>query len=208
MINVIGNAAADPAIAAGGNDLMLLSEDLGYRLWSEATFKIPTTWLQPVLLDARAKGYLTLDKYCEAVNTLALSGHVFTSLDAQCLIHQARKDNFILTAAMTRLLTMIGGPTADLRSNIKVLTEFIRLLWIECREGLKVNRIISEGFVAMTQGRDEDVRSIIVTIIRQTNGPRELVRKNALAWLIGHSIGMPYLDALLKLQNPEPVEGR
>ena len=92
--------------------------------------------------------------------------------------------------------------------NIKVFTEFIRVLWIECSEGLNVNRIISEGFVAMTQGRDEDVRSIIVTIIRQTNGPRELVRKNALAWLIGHSIGMPYLDALLELQNPEPVEGR
>jgi hypothetical protein len=103
---------------------------------------------------------------------------------------------------------MIGGPNADLRSNIKVFTEFIRVLWIECSEGLNVNRIISEGFVAMTQGRDEDVRSIIVTIIRQTNGPRELVIKNALAWLIGHSIGMPNLDALLELQNPEPVEGR
>ncbi len=80
-IDMVGNIVCDPAAAADGNELLLLSEDMGFRIWSAATFKISTTWLQPVLIAARDQGILAADEYCKAINMLALGGHTYISLD-------------------------------------------------------------------------------------------------------------------------------
>ena len=201
LASVVGQTVCDPAVAADGNGLLLLSEDMGFRLWSAATFQIPTMWLQPVLVAARAEGHLDTDQYCEAVNMLALSGHNFVSLDHSCLMHQARKSNFVLTDELSRLISAVGGPMADLATNTRVLSAFIDALWPERSDELKVKRIASEGFVAMTAGRQEDQRQIVGLVVRQLREKKALMSEHALGWLIGHSIGLPYLDELLELQR-------
>ena len=201
IINMVGHGVCDPAIAANGNDLLLLSEDMGFRNWSAATFEIPTTWLQPVLIAARDEGHLTADEYSEAINMLALSGHTYISLDHNCLMHQARKGNFAVTDELSRLLGMVGGPAADLSTNSLVLSTFIDALWQECSTDLKVKRIASGAFLAITNGRQEDQRQIVLLILKQIRQRKNRMHEHALGWLIGHSIGLPYLDELLQLQR-------
>jgi len=201
LINQVGQAVFDPAIAASGNGLLFLSEDMGFRMWSAATFQILTTWLQPVLMVARAKERINQNDYCEAVNMLALSGHTFMSLDHSCLVHQARKANFALTNELSRLLSPVGGPMADIPSNTRVLSAFIDALWDEYPDELAVKRIASEGFVAITKGRQKDQRAIIGLILRQLRKKEILMSEHVLGWLIGHSIGLPYFDELLQRQK-------
>jgi tetratricopeptide (TPR) repeat protein len=201
IIDMFPPVAFDAAVAANGNELLLLSEDMGLRNWSAATFQIPTTWLQPVLITARNEGHLNADEYCEAVNTLALGGHTYISLDHNCLMHQARKDDFPLTNELSRLLGVVGGPLADLSTNSRVLSAFIDALGQECSDELSVRRIVSEGFLAITKGRQEDQRQIIGLILNQIQRKKILMDEHALGWLIGHSIGLPYVDDLLQMQK-------
>jgi len=198
---MVGHIACDPAIAADGNGLLLLSEDMGLRTWSAATFQVPSAWLQPVLILARNEGHINTDEYCKAVNTLALNGHTYTSLDHNCLLYQSRKSNFAVNSELSRLVSFVGGPTADLASNSRVLSEFIDALWQECRDDLTIKRIASEAFDALARGRQEDQRRIVLLVLKQIRLRKNLMRQHALGWLIGHSIGLPYLDELLQMQE-------
>jgi tetratricopeptide (TPR) repeat protein len=201
IIDTVGHIACDPAIAADGNGLLLLSEDMGLRTWSTATFQLPSAWLQPVLVLARNEGHINADEYCKAVNTLALNGHTYMSLDHNCLLYQSRESDFAVTSELSRLLGFVGGPMADLVSNSRVLSAFIDALWQECREDLKIKRIASEAFDALTRGRQEDQRLIVLLVLKQIRLRKNLMREHALGWLIGHSIGLPYLDELLQMQK-------
>lgn len=200
-INMAGPLACDPAIVAEGNNLLLLSEDMGFRSWSEVAFNISATWLQPVLICARDEGYLTQNKYCEVINSLVLGGHTYVSLDPHCLIFQASKNNFILTNEFICLLKMVGGASADLTQNTGVLANFIDMLWQKCSDKFKVKRIISESFNSFVNGRQEDYRLIIWLILKKTRMNREIMNDHALNWLIGHSIGMPFFNELMQIKR-------
>lgn len=200
-INMVRHNVCDPAVAADGNNLLLLSEDMGFRLWSASAFSAPSTWLQPVLISARDEGHLTADEYCEATNMLALSGHTYISLDVNCLIYQARKNNFTLTAKLCRLIEILGGPSADLRANSGVMSAFIDVLLHECSDEFMVQRIISEIFSSIIKGRQEDQRQLIALILYQMRQKKKFVFKHALGWLVGHSLGMPYFNDLLQMQK-------
>ena len=197
IVEVIGNIACDPAIAASGNDLLLLSDDMDFRIWASKTFQIPVAWLQPVLMIARDEGHITHDAYSEAINCLALNGHTYTSLNPDCLMHQARKDDFLVTKDLSRLLSRVGGPAANIFKNSGVLSNFIDMLWQECPDKCKVMRIISELFRTFIKGRQEDQRQIIELILWQVRTKEQLIFEHALSWLIGHSLGMPYFKDLL-----------
>jgi hypothetical protein len=86
-------------------------------------------------------------------------------------------------------------------TNTVVLSAFIDAMWQECSDELKVKRIASEGFAAITTGRQEDQRQIIALILNQVRRKKYLMNEHGLGWLIGHSIGMPYLDQLLQMQK-------
>ncbi len=199
IIDLVGIDKCDPAIASEGNDLLLLSEDMGFRIWSEANFDIVSTWLQPVLIKARDNNYISIDKYCEVINSLTLMGHTYISLDPNCLVYQARKDNFSVSKELHYLLSTVGGPTADLLNNSGVLSAFIDMLWQECTDGLKIKKIISEVFSTFIKGRTEDQRTIIQLLLNRINNQREVMFSYACQWKIGHSLGMSYYNELLKL---------
>lgn len=201
IVNMVRHGVCDPAITADGNDLLLLSEDMGFRIWAMATFAVPATWLQPVLISAHEEGHLTKIEYCEAINMLALSGHTYTSLDTNCLIHQARKDNFTMTVDLSCLIEILGGPAADLPANSGVMSAFIDVLLHECSDEFKVRRIVSEIFKSIIKGRQEDQRRLINLIMMQIHIKKNFLYEHALSWIIGHSIGMPYFYDLLQAQK-------
>lgn len=201
IINIVGKVACDPAVAADGNNLLLLSEDYGFRIWSAATFEVPTTWLQPVLIIAKEDGHLVAEEYYEAINKLVLSGHIYISLEPNCLMHQVRKDNFEVTREVSRILGMVGGPSADIYTNSSVMSAFIDSVIKECTDGMKVRRIVSEAFRAFAKGRQENLGQLISLILIKMRVKDRFIEEHALGWLIGHSIGMPHLNNLLQLYH-------
>ena len=202
LLQTAGHGVCDSAIAAGGSGLLLLSDDMGLRVWSGQVFQTTATWLQPVLMTARNEGHLTQEEYYGAVNTLASAGHVYTSIESDGLMHQARKDGFELSRDLHRLLDAIGGPTADLNSNCRVAAGFLNALIKECAEELKVMRIASQAFESMGKGRASgDQRGIVALIVQQIAERRRWFQEHALGWLVGHSIGMPAFAEILSIHQ-------
>ena len=201
IVEVMGGEACDPAVAADGSGLLLLSDDQGLRNWSSAAFKGSATWLQPVLMVARHEGTLSQDKYFEAINALALSGHLYTSLEPGALFQQARKEGFDANDDLRRLLQALGGPTADLRSNCKVVAEFLDLVMQECSVDFKIMRIASYSFESVLEGRVDEQREIVARILQHGEVRRGWMRGHGLAWLVGHSFGMPDFEQLVAMQK-------
>ncbi len=190
----------DPAIAAQGSQLLLLSDDMGFRTWAAQALNVQSIWTQPALMIARDKGLLSFDDYSDAINTAALSGHVYISMDSFSLLHQAKKDGLHLTPTLSRLLRAVGGPHADLNTNVNVLAQFIDLCWSEDPEPIQVLGIASETFSALCGGRTEDQRVIVDLIVKRLGRQPVLMAEHALNWLIGHSIGLPYFQELVAAQ--------
>ena len=93
------------------------------------------------------------------------------------------------------------GPTADLATNTRVLSAFIDALSQECSDELSIKRIASEAFDAITTGRQEARGQMVLLVLKQIRIKKNLMREHALGWLIGHSIGLPYLDELLQMHK-------
>ncbi len=197
IVGLFDRYVTDPAIAAQGNDLLLLSDDMDYRVWAQGTLNIKTCWVHAALMVADRFNLVSTQDYCEAVNLMALSGHDYISLNVDCLMHQACKDEFTISKDLTRLLEAVGGPTADLESNSKVLAEFLDALKREKIDELKIKRIMSEGFRTMSAGRTEGIEFIVGKIIRLMKNRSRQENIHALGWLMGHSIGSPNFKELV-----------
>ncbi|HWM32154.1 MAG TPA: hypothetical protein VNO69_10725, partial [Methyloceanibacter sp.] len=197
VANLFKGYATDPAVAAQGSQYLLLSDDMGFRNWGAQALHVEASWTQPVLMIARDRGLLSVADYSEAINTLALNKHVYVSLDAGSLFYQARKSDFQVTAELSRLLQAVGGPNADLLANPNVLAKFIDLCWADGTEPIKVLRIASEAFAALTDGRLQDQREIVGLIASRLQQKQPVMARHALEWLIGHSLGLPYFDELV-----------
>lgn len=196
----LGNDICDIIFAASGNNYILLSEDLGYRMWASTAFNIQAIWLQPILMTALDKGYITNEKYYDLVNKLVFLGHTFVTLNSDCLMYQARKDNFIVTNELSELLKMVGGINAHFITNTRVLGEFINKILIECFDQFKIKRILSEILSSFSSGRKEDLRTIVYYITFGVFSNITSIYRYSLEWLIGHSIGMPYFNELLQIK--------
>lgn len=200
IIEIFGDVC-DPAIAAEGNDLLLLSEDFGLRLWAKEAFNIPTTWLHPVLTLAKDLGHLSEEDYCEVVNSFVFSGHTYVSLDPNCLLHQARKYNYKLSNELTMLFEMLGGTSADLDVNTNVLSKFIDMMQQECDCSLNLKRIVSEIFTTFIKGRKEGKEQIIYLILKRIKINKKILQDHSRDWIIGHSIGIPYFYELMRFKH-------
>lgn len=132
------------------------------------------------------------------ITLLALSNHAYIPLDQACLLHQARKDGFAVTRDVSRLVRILGGPAADLITNIDVMRSFIDLLWAECKDDLKVKKLASECFSSITRGRQEGQQEILAYFLRQVQERRGTLSQHTLSWLVGHSIRMSGFDDLLQ----------
>ncbi len=197
----LGNDICDTAFAAIGNKCLLLSEDMGYRKWALERFHLPVTWLQPILEEALSNQIISNEEYYEIVDRLVFLGHTFVYLNSDCLMYQARKDKFILTKRLTKLLEMTGGSKADFKNNTNVLSEFINKLLRECSNESKNKRILAEIFRTFSDGRTEDLRLIVFFITEGVGFKRRFILNYSIDWLIGHSIGMPYFEDLINYKK-------
>jgi hypothetical protein len=195
MLNIFGASILDSALASDGNDMLLLSEDMGFRLLSIELFNIATTWIQPILTIALQKSLISNEQYCEKIIKLVLFGHSYISLDANCLMYQVKKDDFKVTKELSSLLEIIGGLRADVYSNSKVLSEFFDLLCQNCYDYSKIQTIISEALLSFTKGR-RDIRPFVWLTIGQMRIKKPFIIEHCTGWIKGHSFGMPYFDNL------------
>jgi Transcription elongation factor, GreA/GreB, C-term len=202
MVNIVGVDVVTPAIAAQTAGLCLLSDDFRFREWVAEEFNIPTSWLQPVLMTALEKDALNSEEYCRMVNTLALMGHDYVSLNSQCLSQQFREGGFEITADLTKLLNILGGSNADLGSNLFVASSVIDSIWIEPCPHHKKLRLVGEIMRVFTTGRWEHADKLWRYFVKGCQEMRTVLMKYFQRWMVGHSLGAQnFLEVRQKYQE-------
>ncbi|MEP3476426.1 MAG: hypothetical protein ABJN57_09425 [Hyphomicrobiales bacterium] len=192
---------SQPAITAQGARLLLLSEDMGYRVWARNTLNVSSCWLLPILTIAYEEGHIQKEQYFDAVVNLVDCGHSYISLSTDIILYQLEKDNFQLTHKSTTTLQMIGGATADISTNLPIAVSIIKYLLNQKIDKFLVLRIASVLFETMTEGRKNVQREIVKSMVEPLKPFHKFLQQHAISWLVGHSIGESYFDELLELQK-------
>lgn len=130
LIARFGSSFLDEARAAQGSGRLFLCEDHALRLLAASAFSLPTTWLQPVLMVAKAEDHISREDYRKAIVLLIHSRLDFISVDLQLLGDALGSTTSLeLPKDFLTLASRLGGARADLASHMKVAAGAITQLW-------------------------------------------------------------------------------
>lgn len=201
IVALVDGFAWEPVAAAQGNDLLLLSEDLGLRAWAGSSLGVLSSWLQPVLAMAKAEQKLEEAQYHYAVTSIALGGHRHVSLSPEDIFYQFKMDGLEVSGNLKRLVDTTTEPNADLPSNIGVLANAIGKTIAKNVNSRAVCRLTSLVLSSLMRGRSEKQVQLVDTLLKKVPDCPDWLREHGLRWLVGHSIGMPYFQELLDHQK-------
>ncbi len=125
-----GSSFLDEARAAQGSGRLFVCEDQALRLLAASAFKLPTTWLQPILIIAKEEGHISAEEYRKAI-VLLIDAHLdFISVDLQLLVGSlSLATSLDLPKDFLTLASRLGGAKADLASHVNVAVGAITQFW-------------------------------------------------------------------------------
>lgn len=130
FVGRLGSGIFDEARAAQGSGRLFICEDQALRVLVGGTFKIPTTWLQPVLMVAKEEGHLSGEGYEKAIVALIDARLEFISIDMNLLAGALGQTTSLdLSPEFLKAASRLGGAKADLASHIRVAAGAISQFW-------------------------------------------------------------------------------
>lgn len=125
-----GSDFLDEARAAQGSRRLFLCEDQALRRLAATAFKIPASWLQPVLMLAKDGGHISLEDYRKTIVYLIDARLDFISVDLQLLSSSLLGvTSHDLPQDFLSIANRLGGAKADLGSHLHVAFGAITVFW-------------------------------------------------------------------------------
>jgi tetratricopeptide (TPR) repeat protein len=177
----------DPLYVSLSEDLLLISEDLQYRVIARELHGREGAWLQAVLMVAHEEGVLDGAGYAEAVYGLAAQAHSHVTLTAPTLIQivlQDASDNF---AKLRTAAAFIGNESADFESHFSVAWEFLTRVWntdLTYLRRAQATSVMLDRLVGML-ARFKVMREIYLKMI-DSSRRQPLLRDHLISWAKGH----------------------
>lgn len=180
-----GKNFLDSVSAAHGANRILLCEDYPYRLVATHNIDLKTTWLQPVLVMARDKNILSLDKFDEVIYRMLEFGFQFISIDSKMLLRIANLETDSNGKKFNKIAEALGGPSADMVSHIKVAAAFLNEIWKAYDPPLKQKAQTGKILECLTEGRRKEITAIIKYLYVLTKSSNKF-SEYVLDWLKGN----------------------
>jgi tetratricopeptide (TPR) repeat protein len=181
----VGGSFFDPILAADGAGRLLLCDDFTYRTIGVQS-GLRTSWLQPVLMAARHENLITMAKFCEAVINMIECRAQFISIDAQVLLMVARDKSDEDGRKFAKVAETLGGPDADMGSNIRVAANFFSEIWREWNPALRHKAQTGKILECLMRGRGEEFRDIVKALLLNVFSPTDGFSDYLVRWLKGH----------------------
>lgn len=195
---MLGSAAMDSILAADGGGFLLLSEDQGLRQWGGAALEVGTSWLQPVMLQAKDRGLISIEDYTKFIVDCLNRGFTYISMDSHTLFTQAKADGYDELGTVTRMLEVVGGKNADLVNNMGVAATFLDLVLEDTKSVHLRNRYASLVLDAFSASRMDKKRDVIKALTRQVSLRGNSLFKHSIWWLVGRQVGTSQFVQLLE----------
>lgn len=183
----------DDVYAANGSQRILLVDDLFTRQVA-SQLGTPATSLQPVLMLARNKGLMSLDRYAKAITDLIEFGQSFISIDTATLAAARELDRETGEPGVGRRFKAatraLGGRNAEPASHCRVVIGFLKTIWSSDRPSLDDHAVTSHVLRELVKGRTEDYRAILDHLDQQL-GVSRAFRIFLREWAKGHFLAWP-----------------
>ena len=180
-----GPHALDAANLAGAKHV-LVSEDMYFRQYGEATCSTKGAWLQVVFSYALDLGIVDHQRYVDLVVGLAWRRHGHLALNADAMLTAIREDQTRDLGNFAALANFMGTRNAELKSHIDVCVEFLNKLWREHGEfDLACKRATSILVERMVRFRSSDWALVLAFIKR---GCASSIRQFIDGWVAGHCL--------------------
>lgn len=129
---MIGEPSLDSIVVAKGNKLALYSDDKSLRDLAFVGYRIKGFCINALLSEALNQNKISKEEYSKAIVTLILNRYTFIPVNGEALYYAAKKNNFNSTSKETTLLfKTMKSPNTRLNSTLNVLSDFIKLIWLE-----------------------------------------------------------------------------
>jgi tetratricopeptide (TPR) repeat protein len=116
----------DSLYLAAERDAVLVSEDGSLRLLSPEAGVRESMGIQPILMEACEKGFLSQDAYADIVIAKLAERHDFISVRAEDLLAVAKRTTARVSDDVKLALDTFRLPTLDIVSGVRVACEFLR----------------------------------------------------------------------------------
>jgi tetratricopeptide (TPR) repeat protein len=155
------------ALVASEQELMLISDDLAYRVLARDSFHVGVSWLQAVFMYAHHSRIIGTARYAALIADLARLKHGFVSVEASSLV--ALLPNGGVRGSQFDVLTdYLGTKSADMKSHIGVCAAFLRQIWAPPQmrlEVLAVTGILMEKLIRFRNNDWQAVLSIMTDLV-------------------------------------------
>jgi tetratricopeptide (TPR) repeat protein len=116
----------DSLYLAAERDAVLITDDGSLRLLSPEAGVRASMGVQPVLIEACARGLLSQDVYADIIIAKLHEGHDFVSVRAEDLYTLAKRTPTKVDYGVRLALESFRKPTLDIVSGVRVVSEFLR----------------------------------------------------------------------------------
>jgi len=131
MCELLGTSSGYSLLLAKQMGLPVYSDDKSLREIALSTYQIKAFGVQAVLKIALERQKLGNEVYHRKTIQLLLSNYSYISVTAHTLLFSARENRFGVGEDTDHLFEAIESPEASLDSVLSVLSDFLKLIWIE-----------------------------------------------------------------------------
>lgn len=154
----------DTLLAAEGTGRVVISEDLHYRQLGELFFEVKGAWAQPVLQVADATGFISPQKYHEAVLELIRMNYTFISISATDLMYHLKKADYSISNDFIVMISTLSERATDVKSSLIVVRSLFCLLFNECIPSGKMEKLTYTVLNCLASNPSRATEEIIVKL--------------------------------------------
>ena len=128
---LLGKSSIDILLIAKENGLPIYSDDKSLREIAFNEYHIKGFNIQNLLKVALNRRIIEENFYNDKIIGLILSGYSYISISPQTLLFSARKNDFKMVEETNRLFGVLESSETSLSSALAVLSDFVKLVWLE-----------------------------------------------------------------------------
>lgn len=189
LLDFGSRSVLDAAYISSSENLLLVSDDMGYRNLHRQLFDRDSVWLQSILMVGLAASKMDIALYCKAISGLASQRHDFVTFNASVLVALAGEPE---VASLEVVSSYLSAESADLKTNINVAWEFLIAIWQSSLPLLQQQRAagVMLDRLATLLFRHGPVGQAFGALINDVRTP-PILRRYVRDWARGHFIKIP-----------------
>ena len=161
----LDTAYLDTVLAAKGDNRILLSDDLPFRVLAAEAASIQAVWSQASASYAGSIRKLTADDYFQVGNTLAQAKYFFTLLNVGNFFHELKKSNWAVIPTLKKMIDLLARLANEPQGVLNVLSDLAKLGWPLKPDVGSYEALFTATFTAFKEAQPDRDLELITNIV-------------------------------------------